>query len=472
MKKLLIVIILFLLPSLVNAYDVEKKFIYYNLISKTQEAEVTYGDSKYGGNIEIPETITYDGITYTVTSIGQEAFRNCYSLKSVTIPKTIKKIGYLSFFGCSSLTKVNITDLASWCEIEYDGYEGVPLHWAHHLYLNDEEITELVIPDNVQYIHKYSFYECDGLISVRIPKTVEEFFAAFENCINLKNIEINCSKIGQAAFVGCSGITDLSISNNVTFISTSAFQNCKGLTSITLGKNVNYIGNSAFALCPNILNVYCLAEKVPNTDVYAFYNSLIDYATLHVPDGTVDAYKEQEPWNQFKTIVPLDGEIPETPKCGTPSIKYQNGKLSFTCETEDVEFVTDITDKDIMIHHESEINLSVTYIINVYATKAGYDDSDVASATLCWVDAEPKSEGIENSIAHVSARPVMIQYLEGTIRVTGAEKNQIVSVYTIDGTKIGTAVTENGLANIAVNSLQSNYVIVKIGDKSVTIMIN
>ncbi len=86
MKKLLIVFILFLLPSLVNAYDVEKRFIYYNLISKTQEAEVTYGDSKYGGNIVIPETISYDGITYTVTSIGQEAFRDCYSLKSVTIP--------------------------------------------------------------------------------------------------------------------------------------------------------------------------------------------------------------------------------------------------------------------------------------------------------------------------------------------------------------------------------------------------
>lgn len=470
MKKLLIVIILFLLPSLVNAYDVEKRFIYYNLISKTQEAEVTYGDSKYGGTIDIPETITHDGITYTVTSIGPEAFRNCYSLKSVTIPKTIKKIGYLSFFGCSSLTKVNITDLASWCEIDYNGYEGVPLHWAHHLYLNNEEITELVIPDNVQYIKQHSFYECEGLISVKIPKTVKDFFNAFENCKNLKDVEINCSRVGEGAFVGCTSITDLTISNNVTLIMDVAFQNCKGLTSITLGKNVNYIGNCAFALCPNLMNVYCLAEKVPNTHVHAFYNSLIDYATLHVPDGTVDAYKEQEPWSQFKTIVPLHGEIPETPKCGTPSIKYQNGKLSFTCETEDVEFVTDITDKDIMIHHESEINLSVTYIINVYATKAGYDDSDVASATLCWVDAEPKSEGIENSIAHISARPIMIQYMDGAIKVTGADDEQLVNVYTLDGTFLGKSLSKDGIANINTGLQQSNILLVKVGSKTVKLM--
>lgn len=472
MKKLLIVFILFLLPSLVNAYDVEKRFIYYNLISKTQEAEVTYGDSKYGGNIVIPETISYDGITYTVTSIGQEAFRDCYSLKSVTIPKTIKKIGYLSFFGCSSLSKVNITDLTSWCKIEYNGYEGVPLHWAHHLFLNDVEIKDLIIPEDVTWVGSYAFYELTELSSVSFHFGITGIGDySFAGCSTLKNIELPNSirSICYGAFLKCIGLNTVSIPNSCEAIYADAFYGCRKLSSIVLGSNVFYLGQAAFGNCPDLTKVYCYAETVPRqTEWSVFEGSYVEYATLYVPENSLEDYKANSIWNKFKEILPISSQTIQ--KCETPKILFYDSTIHFISETDDVEFISEITDADINKFYVSDIPLTATYIISVYATKTGYENSDIAKATLCWVDAEPKSEGIENSIAQISARPIMIQYMDGAIKVTGADDGQLVNVYTLDGTFVGKSISKDGNANINTGLQRSNILLVKVGSKTVKLM--
>ena len=137
--------------------------------------------------------------------------------------------------------------------------------------------------------------------------------------------------------------------------------------------------------------MYCYAEKVPGmrdiitrsnslTDI--FEGSYIEYTTLHVPKASIDAYKAVEPWKSFKTIVGLSGtghEEPEVKKCATPTIAFVDGKLKFICETEDVEYVSEVTVADAKKNYSSEVSLTGIYKVSVYATKAGYDNSDMAT---------------------------------------------------------------------------------------------
>ena len=138
------------------------------------------------------------------------------------------------------------------------------------------------------------------------------------------------------------------------------------------------IGNQAFASCKELTDVYCLAEEVPSTHTCAFQDAYIEYVTLHVPTASIDAYKAVEPWKNFKSIVGLDGTI-DTPKCATPTIAFVNGKLKFTCSTDSVDYVSEITSKDVKKYYGDEVKPIGIYTISVYATRPGWEDSDVAT---------------------------------------------------------------------------------------------
>ena len=257
----------------------------------------------------------------------------------------------------------------------------------------------------------------------------------------------------------------------MTSIGYGAFQGCRGLTSVIIGSGVKNIGWEAFAQCNELKDVYCLAENVPNTNTDAFKDSYIEYATLHVPTSAVNAYKAADPWKNFKSIVAIDGTTPETPKCEKPTISYENGQLKMSCATEGVEYVTDITDADIKKHYDATISLTATYNISVYATKSGYDNSETATATLCWIDQQPKTEGITNGIANIPAQTVLIQSEGGSIKVQGVDEGTQVNVYGINGTQAGSAISQSGAATINTNLQPGSIAIVKIGQKSVKVVI-
>ena len=233
--------------------------------------------------------LTSVSIPNSVTSIGDFAFLGCYGLTSVSIPSNVTSIGYGAFRNCSGLTSVYTSDIDAWCNISFASYDSNPLCYAQHLFVNKTEITKLTIPNSVTSIGDYAFYNCSDLTSIIIPNSV--------------------TSIGNSAFSGCSNLTSVTIPNSVTSIGDGAFSGCSGMTFVTIPGSVTSIGSYAFWGCKALTNVYCYAESVPTTQSYSFDTSYIPNVTLHVPTGSVDAYKAVEPWSKFKEIVGTTAKV-------------------------------------------------------------------------------------------------------------------------------------------------------------------
>jgi len=350
MKKQLLLFAMILLPLVASAETVEINGIYYNLVSKIQEAEVTSNPNTYTGSVVIPEKVTYESVEYSVTSIGNYAFSHCSGLTSVTIPNSVTSIGGFAFYGCT------------------------------------------------------------------------------------------------------------------------------GLTSVTIGSGVTSIGNHAFdgvdiptviSLIENPFTIYGKTSGYGTFSQNTFLN-----ATLYVPKGTIEKYKATDGWKDFLFIEEGTGggDTPTTQKCEKPTISYENGKLTFSSATDGAVCQSTITDPDITSYSGNEVQLGVTYNISVYAAKSGYENSETATATLCWIDQQPKTEGITNGIANIPANAVLIQSEGGSIKVQGVDEGTQVNVYGINGSQVGTAVSQNGAATVNTTLQQGSVAIIKVGKKSIKVM--
>ncbi len=483
MKKLFLSMILLALPLVVSAYDCEVDGFYYNLVPKGNVAEMTSGDTKYSGSVTIPEKFTYDGVEYSVTTIGNYTFSGCSGLTSVTIPNSVTSIGDRAFYLCHDLTSVTIPN--SVISIGVGAFS------------NCSGLTSVTIPNSVTYIGAGAFHSCIGLTSVSIPNSVTNIESeTFLFCSSLTSVTIPNSVvfIGASAFCYCTSLTSAIIPNSVISIGGSAFQ-CTALTSVTIPNSVGYIGNwafrgcsdlssvtipnsvttigsYAFADCSKLENVYCLTEQVPYTNTNAFDKSYPENAMLYVPAESLNEYKTTEPWSLFGTIKAISGTGEEPTKCATPTISYGGKRLTFSCETEGVEYVYEIKDADIKKGYDATVDLTATYEISVYATKAGYENSDIATATLVWTDAifTETTEPATSAKAVQESIPVLISAKSGNISVRCEADGQEVNVYTIDGLSLGSATVKNGEALISTSIPSGDIAVVKVGGRSMKVI--
>lgn len=195
----------------------------------------------------------------------------------------------------------------------------------------------------------------------------------------------------------------------MTSIGSSAFYGCTSLSSITVGDKVSIIYDHAFANCQNLSDIYCLAENVPSTDASVFDGSYVENATLHVPTSVLNAYKTATPWSGFGEFVSISGE--EMPKCATPTISYEGGKIKFSCETEGVEYVSEVSSVDAGNNNTDEVDITGKITVKVYATKSGYVNSDTATAVI-EVPGELKgdlnNDGTVNVADHVELTKIIM----------------------------------------------------------------
>ena len=297
-----------------SAYDAKVDGVYYNLIEKAKLAEVTSGDTKYTGSVTIPESVTYNGVTYSVTSIGEKAFYTCSGLTSIVIPNSVTSIGSEAFEYCFGLTSVTIPNSVT-------SIGGTAFYTCSGL-------TSVTIPNSVTSIGSCAFYKCSGLTSVTIGSGVTSIgFHAFSGCSGLTSVTIpnSVTSIGVGAFRECRGLTSVTIPNSVTSIGGAAFSGCSGLVTIILGSGIKEIRSSVFASCPELTDVYCYAINVPNTESDAFNDSYINYATLHVPAESLNAYNTVAPWKNFKEIVALTDNDPKPNATGINVVRNSEG---------------------------------------------------------------------------------------------------------------------------------------------------
>ncbi len=332
----------------------------------------TIGDYAFSGCIALPDialpasvtsignyaftgctVITGLNLPSSLTSIGYSAFARCTALSTMVIPNGVTTIGNSAFMGCTDLT--NVTLPSSLQAISYNTFSGCT------------SLTDITIPGSVTSISYYAFSDCAALTSVVLPASVTSISTrAFEGCSSLVTLQVdennpvydsrdNCNaiissadnvltlgcqntvipgsvtSIGECAFSGCTGLSEMTIPNSVTSIGDYAFFNCMGMTAVslpesltTIGKyaffycmgladitipaSVETIGNNAFYCCNGLENVTCLATTPPAVDEFTFVSCY--GATLHVPAGSLEDYAAADYWNRFAAIQPIGGNVP------------------------------------------------------------------------------------------------------------------------------------------------------------------
>ena len=357
--------------------------------------------------------LTYIDIPTSVTNIGASAFKGCTNLISINIPNSVKTLGESTFSGCKNLSSIDIPSSVTYI--------------ADNLFVQCEKLSSVNIPQGVTKIGAGAFTYCINLTSINIPNSVTSIGnSAFSTCYILQSITIPNSviSIGESAFLYCNALTSITIPNSVTSIGSDAFNcpkvesviigegistiklgafNCPSLKNLEIGSNVKSIEKNNFYNCKNLETVKCKAVSVPqltnpwpggSNDVFS--NCYIEYAKLIVPDESIDAYKAAAVWKNFGTIEGFGGTIPQTEKCATPTIHYANGQLTFECETEGVTYQTTITSTDVNSYYSNTINLTGKYLVKVYATKQGFDNSDPATAEINLL--EGSGSGIKGDV--------------------------------------------------------------------------
>ncbi|MFA7081298.1 MAG: leucine-rich repeat domain-containing protein [Bacteroidales bacterium] len=331
-RKLFILLISILgISSYASAYDfssiINGQTLYFNITSNTSPytVEITseiaidpFFTTRPIGAVTIPDTISYNGNMYYVTSIGKNAFNECIGLISITLPNSILSIGDSAFYYCYSLTSPTIPPNldsighAAFCNCESfitinlpntitsigdvafrlckdlssinipNSLTSIGNYTFHSCY----DLLSINIPNTITSIGDYAFYYCESLTSINIPQTVTsigEFAFGYCSEISTANIPIAFTKIPNGIYYNCISLTSINIPNSVTLIGEDAFWDCISLQTVTIPNSVDTIEGYAFGGCHSFTSI-----TIPNSVKYIGRNAFsacYDATTISIPNS-------------------------------------------------------------------------------------------------------------------------------------------------------------------------------------------
>ena len=209
---------------------------------------LTYYETAPTGALDIPATVTHNGRTYTVTSIGEQAFAGCNALTQVTIPRSVIHIETRAFDQCPALTHIYVESENT----AFSSEDGILFNKDKTIllcYPAGKPDTAYTPPASVREIGNSAFEGCNRLAQVTLPNTVKS--------------------TGTRVFYGCSALTQVNICNGITRIEGHSFHNCTALTQVNLPESLTFIGSNAFTSC-TALTQLTLPNAVNNIGSYAF----------------------------------------------------------------------------------------------------------------------------------------------------------------------------------------------------------
>ncbi len=333
----------------------ESVYLGKHLISVDKTAEqftiadgtLSIGSSAFRSNtalksIVIPEGVTSIGnhaffgcsalesvvLPASLTSIGRYAFFGCKALKSLVLPENVVSIGTYAFYQCSALTSVTfgskirtvyngafndctnlktvqISDLAAWCNIEFGMENSNPLTLdGANLYVGNQVITELVIPEGVTSIGDYAFFGTN-FRSVTIPDSVASIGHAAFSGSAIERLVLNAALIDYSAFSNCTSLTSVTFKDGVHYINDWAFENCTALSSVTFGNGLLSIGDKAFSA--TAIKEITLPASLRSIESTAFYSceSLTD-VVFSLTDGWGHDLSDPAKNLEYVTRSPID----------------------------------------------------------------------------------------------------------------------------------------------------------------------
>ena len=397
----------------------------------------------------------------SIENIGREAFSKT-GIKSIDFKGSIKALGEGAFAYCDQLETVNMN-----CETD-----TLP----KNTFLMCKNLTSVSLGNKIRVLEMYSFAGTENLTTIEFPASLESF---------------GVSAFGQYHYTDYCGLKKLECPSGLKSIDVHAFSGCQ-LEEIRFNEALEEIGWQVFDVtllkdiyCPSFLEVgksykyespfvlgnYDVGDQMPSDGTKEYW----DKVALHVPHDLMKKFHDTNPWSYFNVVDIETGEPylesdVSSNVCAKPSISIDNGELIFTCETEDVEFVTSISCYDVgTLVHRGNIKLAGTYVITSYAKRKGYKNSEMTKATLSWIPRNPNEE-IGISDAEISSSPVLITNNGGTLTIQGAEAGTEITVYDLTGRRLASAKAAGTVSAIDTKLKKGDTAILRIGDKSVKVM--
>ena len=402
----------------------------YNLDTEAKTAKL----ARFQGSqkaVVIPENVTYNNVTYSVTSLGESCFYAC-SITSITIPSSVTSLGDKCLDGCYYLTSIDIpssvTSLGKNCFMLCPSLESITVDKNNKIYDSRENCNAIietstnrmihgckttVIPSSVTSLGDYCFVCCYSLTSITIPSSVTSFgVECFSYCTSLTSIDIPSSvtslgnycfeacssltsvtipssvtSLGYACFYKCTSLTSIDIPSSVTSLGEKCFLDCSSLTSIDIPSSVTSLGSSCFSGCSSLTSIK-IPSSVTSLGSWCFNScSSLKTFTCAIPTAIEGDFFSNTPIYQATLYVPkssLDSYKATYPWSGFGTIlPIEPLKMTVDNDTKEavVETAKFVEDGNVVIPASVEVE-GVTYTVTSIANEAFKDVEDVETVTL------------------------------------------------------------------------------------------